>query len=174
MNYERHISAAESFLRERGRLSTPPNLHPPPNISIINVRHSRNGRIRQMPSSRNRRRAQSQAQLSGRRRNRGGRRQRANANAAATSEIRTARRPDADATAANGSAQIGATSVAASEAAMAPTPETANLTRRRGARARTPAEPLQMYPYLRSELTRIGALTAMIAVALVALTFVLG
>ena len=126
-----------------------------------------------MPSSRNRRRAQSQAQLSGRRRNRGGRRQRTNANAAA-SEIRTARRPDADATAANGSAQIGATSVAASEAAMAPTPETANLTRRRGARARTPAEPLQMYPYLRSELTRIGALTAMIAVALVALTFVLG
>ena len=128
-----------------------------------------------MPSSRNRRRAQSQAQLSGRRRNRGGRRQRTNATAAATSEIRTAMRPDADATAANGSAQIGATAVAASEATTAmPAPETANIIRRRGARARTPAEPLQMYPYLRSELTRIGALTAIMAVALVALTFVLG
>ena len=128
-----------------------------------------------MPSSRNRRRAQSQAQLRGRRRNRGSRRQRNEGAASAVSEIRTARRPDADATAANGSAQIGATAVVASDATAAtPTPETANLTRRRGARARTPAEPLQMYPYLRSELARIGALTAIMAVALVALTFVLG
>ena len=86
----------------------------------------------------------------------------------ATSEIRTARRPDADATAQ--AAANGASQTAVATTAEAPAPEI----RRRPTRARTPAEPLQMYPYLRSELTRIGALTALIAIALGALTFVLG
>ena len=122
-----------------------------------------------MPSSRNRRRAQSQAQLSGRRRNRGGRRQRRDAAVtSSTSEIRTGRSSVAGAnaaTAANGASQTGVASTVETAA-----PEI----RRRAARPRTPAEPLQMYPYLRSELTRIGALTGIMAVALVALTFVLG
>lgn len=127
-----------------------------------------------MPSSRNRRRAQSQAQLSGRRRNRGGRRQRGSS-VSQQSRRRTA--PDPEATAANGPDQAAVqTAVQATPEAPAatPAPEAANIIRRRPTRARTPAEPLQMYPYLRSELTRIGVLTALIAVALGVLTFVLG
>ncbi len=125
-----------------------------------------------MPSSRNRRRAQSQAQLSGRRRNRGGRRQRGSS-ASQQSRLRTA----PEATAANGPDQAAVqTAVQATPEAPAatPAPEAASVIRRRPTRARTPAEPLQMYPYLRSELTRIGVLTALIAVALGVLTFVLG
>ena len=120
-----------------------------------------------MPSSRNRRRAQSQAQLSGRRRNRGGRRQRGSS-VSQQSRRRTAPAPEA--TAANGPDQAAVqTAVQATPEAPAatPAPEAANIIRRRPTRARTPAEPLQMYPYLRSELTRI-------AVALGVLTFVLG
>ena len=127
-----------------------------------------------MPSSRNRRRAQSQAQLSGRRRNRGGRRQRGSS-VSQQSRRRTAPAPEA--TAANGPDQAAVqTAVQATPEAPAatPAPEAANIIRRRPTRARTPAEPLQMYPYLRSELTRIGVLTALIAVALGVLTFVLG
>lgn len=127
-----------------------------------------------MPSSRNRRRAQSQAQLSGRRRNRGGRRQRG-ISVSQQSRRRTAPAPEA--TAANGQDQAAVqTSVQATPEAPAatPAPEAANIIRRRPTRARTPAEPLQMYPYLRSELTRIGVLTALIAVALGVLTVVLG
>ena len=127
-----------------------------------------------MPSSRNRRRAQSQAQLSGRRRNRGGRRQRGSP-VSQQSRRRTAPAPEA--TAANGPDQAAVqTAVQATPEAPAatPAPEAANIIRRRPTRARTPAEPLQMYPYLRSELTRIGVLTALIAVALGVLTFVLG
>lgn len=127
-----------------------------------------------MPSSRNRRRAQSQAQLSGRRRNRGGRRQRGSS-VSQQSRRRTAPAPEA--TAANGPDQAAVqTAVEATPEAPAatPAPEAANIIRRRPTRARTPAEPLQMYPYLRSELTRIGVLTALIAVALGVLTFVLG
>ena len=127
-----------------------------------------------MPSSRNRRRAQSQAQLSGRRRNRGGRRQRGSS-VSQQSRRRTAPAPEA--TAANGPDQAAIqTAVQATPEAPAatPVPEPANIIRRRPTRARTPAEPLQMYPYLRSELTRIGVLTALIAVALGVLTFVLG
>ena len=131
-----------------------------------------------MPSSRNRRRAQSQAQLSGRRRNRGGRRQRGSS-VSQQSRRRTAPAPEA--TAANGPDQVAnqaavQTAVQATPEAPAatPAPEAANIIRRRPTRARTPAEPLQMYPYLRSELTRIGVLTALIAVALGVLTFVLG
>lgn len=129
-----------------------------------------------MPSSRNRRRAQSQAQLSGRRRNRGGRRQRVSSvSQPQQSRRRTAPAPEA--TAANGPDQVAVqTGVQATPEAPAatPAPEAANIIRRRPTRARTPAEPLQMYPYLRSELTRIGVLTALIAVALGVLTFVLG
>ena len=127
-----------------------------------------------MPSSRNRRRAQSQAQLSGRRRNRGGRRQRGSS-VSQQSRRRTAPAPEA--TAANGPGQAAVqTAVQATPDAPAatPAPEAASVIRRRPTRARTPAEPLQMYPYLRSELTRIGVLTALIAVALGVLTFVLG
>lgn len=127
-----------------------------------------------MPTSRNRRRAQSQAQLSGRRRNRGGRRQRGSS-VSQQSRRRTAPAPEA--TAANGPDQAAVqTAVQATPEAPAatPAPEAANIIRRRPTRARTPAEPLQMYPYLRSELTRIGVLTALIAVALGVLTFVLG
>ena len=125
-----------------------------------------------MPSSRNRRRAQSQAQLSGRRRNRGGRNH-GNATAAPeSSQRRGARRPAGDASAANGAAQVAVQTAPEAQAESAP--ETQNIIRRRNARARTPVEPLQMYPYLRSELTRIGVLTAIIAIALGALTFVLG
>lgn len=127
-----------------------------------------------MPSSRNRRRAQSQAQLSGRRRNRGGRRERGSS-VSQQSRRRTA--PDPEATAANGQDQAAVqTAVQATPEAPAatPAPEAASVIRRRPTRARTPAEPLQMYPYLRSELTRIGVLTALIAVALGVLTFVLG
>ena len=125
-----------------------------------------------MPSSRNRRRAQSQAQLSGRRRNRGGRRQRGS-----SVSQQSRRRTAPEATAANGPDQAAVqTAVQATPEAPAttPAPETASVIRRRPTRARTPAEPLQMYPYLRSELTRIGVLTALIAVALGVLTFVLG
>jgi len=85
--------------------------------------------------------------------------------------------PDPEATAANGPDQAAvqtAVQAAPEAAAATPAPEAANIIRRRPTRARTPAEPLQMYPYLRSELTRIGVLTALIAVALGVLTFVLG
>ena len=127
-----------------------------------------------MPTSRNRRRAQSQAQLSGRRRNRGGRRQRGSS---ASQQSRRPTAPAPEATAANGPDQVAVqTAVQATPEAPAatPAPEAASVIRRRPTRARTPAEPLQMYPYLRSELTRIGVLTALIAVALGVLTFVLG
>ena len=44
------------------------------------------------------------------------------------------------------------------------------ITRRRAARTRAQTEPLPMYAHLRSELLRIGALTALMAVALAILT----
>ena len=47
---------------------------------------------------------------------------------------------------------------------------TDQIARRRSARARTPSEPLPMYAHLGSELRRIGALTALMAVALAVLT----
>ena len=46
----------------------------------------------------------------------------------------------------------------------------ARITRRRAARTRAQSEPLPMYAHLRSELLRIGALTALMAVALAILT----
>lgn len=47
---------------------------------------------------------------------------------------------------------------------------TDQIVRRRSARARTPSEPLPMYAHLGSELRRIGALTALMVVALAVLT----
>ena len=46
----------------------------------------------------------------------------------------------------------------------------ARITRRRAARTRAQSEPLPMYAHLRSELLRIAALTALMAVALAILT----
>lgn len=48
------------------------------------------------------------------------------------------------------------------------------ITRKRSARARAPLAPLPMYAHLKSELVRIGALTALMAVALAVLTVFLG
>ena len=47
---------------------------------------------------------------------------------------------------------------------------TDQIVRRRSARARMPSEPLPMYAHLGSELRRIGALTALMVVALAVLT----
>ena len=55
-------------------------------------------------------------------------------------------------------------------AVVAVAASTDQIVRRRAARARTPSEPLPMYAHLGSELRRIGALTALMAVALAVLT----
>lgn len=123
-----------------------------------------------MPSkSRGKRAASRQAQLSGRRRRRGGRARGATATATGEQpqiqEVRRQARPSSPAV----DVASPETSVAA-QAAAAP----ATTARRRSSRARTPVEPLQMYPYLGSELRRIGALSVLVAITLAVLTVVLG
>ncbi len=124
-----------------------------------------------MPSKK-KRVASRQAQLSQRKRRRSGRgrnqaasqaEQDESATTAPTAIRRTASRPAAAAATAPRPAAARATSVAASPRA-----------RGRAARmVKAQQEPLPMYGYLGSELKRIGALTGLIAIALVILTFVL-
>lgn len=119
-----------------------------------------------MPSK-SKRRASRQAQLSGRRRRRGGR-PRGEATAQShVQEVRRQARP-AVATAVESRPETPAPVQPRQPVAAAPS------TRRRSSRARTPLEPLQMYPYLGSELRRIGALTGLVAITLAVLTVVLG
>ena len=119
-----------------------------------------------MPSK-SKRRASRQAQLSGRRRRRGGR-PRGDATAQPqVQEVRRQARPTV------------ATAVAPRPEASAPVqtqqaaPSPTSSPRRRSSRPRAPVEPLQMYPYLGSELRRIGALTSLVAITLAVLTVVL-
>ena len=123
-----------------------------------------------MPSK-SRRAASRQAQLSGRRRRRGGRTREATAQAAtAQPQVHEVRRQSR-----SSAATANPTTLAPSEAVQprqtaAPSTTT---TRRRASRPRTPVEPLQMYPYLGSELRRIGALSGLVAITLAVLTVVL-
>ena len=120
-----------------------------------------------MPSK-SKRRATRQAQLSGRRRRREGRPRGEAAAQSNVQEVRRQVRPEP--VAATVSAPETPSTVQSQEATAA----VATRSRRRSSRARAPMEPLQMYPYLGSELRRIGALTGLMAVALGVLTFVLG
>lgn len=118
-----------------------------------------------MPSKgRSRRAASRQAQLSGRRRRRGGRPRAETAVQSQVQQVRRQARP----------AVTAATVEAPSTVQRRDTTSTVqSQTRRRSTRARAPLEPLQMYPYLGSELRRIGALTGLMAITLTILTFVL-
>ena len=121
-----------------------------------------------MPSK-SRRAASRQAQLSGRRRRRGGRPRGEDAALTQVQQVRRQARPTTDA--------VTTTSTQEAPAAVQTRETTAPVaaqTRRRSARARAPMEPLQMYPYLGSELRRIGALTGLMVITLAVLTFVLG
>lgn len=119
-----------------------------------------------MPSK-SKRAASRQAQLSGRRRRRGGR-PRAQATAATT----TAARPPEVRRQSSASTPTAERLAGTSQRQQAVTPATAP-TRRRTSRPRAPVEPLQMYPYLGSELRRIGALSGLVAITLAVLTVVL-
>ena len=122
-----------------------------------------------MPSkSRNRRAASRQAQLSGRRRRRAGRPRVEAAAQPQVQEVRRQTRPAAK-TAAAPVPEVAST--AQTQETKSPV---ATQSRRRSSRARAPMEPLRMYPYLGSELRRIGALTGVMAITLAVLTFVLG
>lgn len=130
-----------------------------------------------MPSKR-KRAASRQAKLSGRRRRRGGagRRQRQEGSGTLVAAPTARQRSAASATEA----------VATQRPAVAVQPTqtqqrrprnvaTAPMARTRASQSRAATyEPLPMYAYLGSELKRIGAITVVMAVALAALTVVLG
>ena len=127
-----------------------------------------------MPSSKNKRMASRQSRVRERRRRSGGRgRAPALGASAGTREIRRGvwRTPDGGELASAGApASVeGVSEVRASEAATAAS-QSAAITRKRSARARTPSEPLPMYAHLGSELRRIAVLTALTAAALAVLT----
>ena len=122
-----------------------------------------------MPSKgRSKRAATRQAQLSGRRRRRTGRPRVEATEQPQVQEVRRQARPSP------ATATASAPETPSTARAQETTPAVATQARRRSSRARAPMEPLQMYPYLGSELRRIGALTGLMAIALAVLTFVLG
>ena len=138
-------------------------------------------------SSKNKRMASRQSRIRERRRRGGGARGRGQAvggGADGTAEIRRGggRLPQAADGAATPSATDGGLNPSApyvlsktfndprDAAVVAVAASTDQIVRRRAARARTPSEPLPMYAHLGSELRRIGALTALMAVALAVLT----
>ena len=123
-------------------------------------------------ASKNKRMASRQSRVRERRRRGGGRGRASAIGAAGTREIRRGvwRAPDggelASAVAPAAVEGVSAVAPAASDAAS----QSAAITRKRSARARTPTEPLPMYAHLGSELRRIAALTALTAAALAVLT----
>ena len=127
-----------------------------------------------MPSSKNKRMASRQSRVRERRRRSGGRGRATalGAAAAGTREIRRGvwRTPDGGELASAGApaAVEGVSEVRAAETVAAS--QSAAITRKRSARARTPSEPLPMYAHLGSELRRIAVLTALTAAALAVLT----
>ena len=120
-----------------------------------------------MPSK-SKRRASRQAQLSGRRRRREGRPRGEAATQSHVQEMRRQTRPSPE------TATVSAPEAPSAVQSREATAAVATRSRRRSSRARAPMEPLQMYPFLGSELRRIGALTGLMAIALAVLTFVLG
>lgn len=132
-----------------------------------------------MPSK-NKRAASRQAKLSQRRRRRGGgRRQRTSerptAEATVTSSAANRRRGAATAVATQN--QTPTVAVPSAPASERPPRSVAAAPRARTRAAQSRAatyEPLPMYAYLGSELKRIGAIAAVMALALAALTVVLG
>ena len=149
----------------------------PNNVSIAHAMGAEFGSVFFM-SSKNKRMASRQSRIRQQRRRRGGGRARGTAVAApesaATGEIRRSGRsplavgdapPSSVAAAAPSSGATVAASVGVSDAqASAP------IAARRRAARRVPSEPLPMYAHLGSEIRRIGALTALMAVALAVLT----
>ena len=124
-------------------------------------------------ASKNKRMASRQSRVRERRRRGGGRGRASALGAAGTREIRRGvwRTPDGGELASPGvpttSERVADVHApAASDAAS----QSAAITRKRSARARTPTEPLPMYAHLGSELRRIAALTALTAAALAVLT----
>ena len=131
-------------------------------------------------SSKNKRMASRQSRVRERRRRGGGRgRGAAGLGATATQEIRRGGwRSAADggeSAQTAGAAQASVLNVSGAPAADGGGQTAASaITRKRSARARAPLAPLPMYAHLKSELVRIGALTALMAVALAVLTVFLG
>ena len=134
-----------------------------------------------MPSKR-KRAASRQAKLSGRRKRRGaGRRQRQTGQEATGTLVAS---PAASQRRATSTAETVATQTQRPVATAQPSQTqqrrarnvaTAPMARTRASQSRAATyEPLPMYAYLGSELKRIGAITAIMAIALAALTVVLG
>ena len=123
-------------------------------------------------ASKNKRMASRQSRVRERRRRGGGRGRASALGAAGTREIRRGvwRTPDGGELASPGapttSERVSDVHAPAADAAS----QSAAITRKRSARARTPTEPLPMYAHLGSELRRIAALTALTAAALAVLT----
>ena len=129
-----------------------------------------------MPSKR-KRAASRQAKLSGRRKRRGGGRRQRQEGSGTLVASPTARQRSAAST-----TETVATQTQRPAVAVQPTQQrrarnvaTAPMARTRASQSRAATyEPLPMYAYLGSELKRIGAITAIMAIALAALTVVLG
>ena len=136
-----------------------------------------------MPSKR-KRAASRQAKLSGRRKRRGGGRRQRQAQAGQEGSATLVASPMASRRSATSTAEAVATQTQHPAVVVQPTQTrqrrarnvaTAPMARTRASQSRAATyEPLPMYAYLGSELKRIGAITAIMAVALAALTVVLG
>ena len=123
-------------------------------------------------ASKNKRMASRQSRVRERRRRGGGRGRASALGAAGTREIRRGvwRTPDGGELASSDAAAVERVSDVHAPAASDAASQSAAITRKRSARARTPTEPLPMYAHLGSELRRIAALTALTAAALAVLT----